>query len=56
MKDVLLYLMIYAGSALMAYNIYGYMCFSRDVRRHGNRDREQRLLYLPIWLLVMFFK
>ena len=55
MKDVVLYLMIYAGSALMAYNIYGYMCFSRDVRRHGNRDREQRLLYLPIWLLVMFF-
>ena len=55
MKDVVLYLMIYAGSALMAYNIYGYMCFSRDVRRHGNGDREQRLLYLPIWLLVMFF-
>ena len=50
-----IYLMIYAGSALMAYNIYRYMCFSRDVRKHGNWDREQRLLYLPIWLLVMFF-
>ena len=55
MKDVFLYLMIYAGSALMAYNVYGYMCFSRDVRKHGNWDREQKLLYLPIWLLVMFF-
>jgi len=55
MKDVLLYLMIYAGSALMAYNIYGYICFSRDVRKHGNWDQEQKFLYLPIWLLVMFF-
>ena len=54
MKDVFLYLMIYAGSALMAYNIYRYLCFSRDVRKHGNWDREQRLFYLPIWLLVMF--
>ena len=55
MKDVFLYLMIYAGSALMAYNIYGYICFSRDVRGHGNRDREQRLFNLPILLLVLFF-
>ena len=54
MKDVFLYLMIYAGSALMAYNIYRYLCFSRDVRKHGNWDQEQRLFYLPIWLLVMF--
>ena len=55
MKNVFLYLMIYAGSVLMAYNIYGYVCFSREVRKHGNWDREQRLFYLPIWLLVMFF-
>ncbi|MBQ6594429.1 MAG: response regulator [Clostridia bacterium] len=55
MKDVFLYLMIYAGSALMAYNIYRYMCFSRDVRKHGNWDRERRLFYLPILLLIMFF-
>ncbi len=55
MINGILYLMIYAGSALMAYNIYGYICFSRDVRRHGNWDRERRLFYLPIWLLVLFF-
>ena len=55
MKSVFLYLMIYAGSVLMAYNIYRYICFSRDVRKHGNWDQEQRLFYLPIWLLVMFF-
>ncbi len=55
MKDVFIYLMIYAGSALMVYNIYRYMCFSRDVREHGNWEREQKLFYIPIWLLVMFF-
>ena len=55
MKDVFLYLMIYAGSALMAYNIYRYMCFARDVRKHGNWDRERRLFNIPICLLIMFF-
>ena len=55
MKDVFLYLMIYAGSVLMAYNIYRYMCFARDVRKHGNWDQEQRLFNIPICLLIMFF-
>ena len=55
MQNVLIYLMIYAGSALMAYNIYRYMCFSREVREHGNWESEQKLFYIPIWLLVMFF-
>ena len=55
MKDVFLYTMIYAGSALMAYNIYRYICFARDVRKHGNWDQEQRLFNIPICLLIMFF-
>ena len=55
MKDVFLYMMIYAGSALMAYNIYRYICFARDVRKHGNWDQEQRLFNIPIGLLIMFF-
>ena len=55
MKNLIPYLMIYAGSALMAYNIYGYMCFSRDVRKHGNWDQEQRLFQIPILLLILFF-
>lgn len=55
MKDILIYLMIYAGSALMAYNIYGYVCFSGDVRKHGNWDQMQRLFNLPILLLILFF-
>ena len=55
MDDVFIYLMIYAGSALMAYNIYRYICFSRDVRKHGNWDQEQKLFNIPIMLLIMFF-
>jgi len=55
MRDVLIYLMIYSGGALMAYNIYRYIGFSRDVRRRGNWDREQRLFNLPIVLLILFF-
>ncbi|MCR5074081.1 MAG: response regulator [Clostridiales bacterium] len=55
MKNFFLYLMIYAGSVLMAYNIYRYVCFSRDVRKRGNWDQEQRLFNLPILLLILFF-
>ena len=55
MMGFFIYLMIYAGSALMAYNVYRYICFSRDIRKHGNWDEEQRFLHLPIWLLIMFF-
>lgn len=55
MKEFFLDLMIFTGSALMAYNIYGYVCFSRDVRKHGNWDQMQRLFNLPILLLILFF-
>ncbi len=55
MKEIILYMMIYAGSALMAYNIYRYICFSRDVRKHGNWEKAQRLFNLPILLLILFF-
>ena len=55
MKDIFIYSMIIAGSALMAYNIYRYVCFSRDVRKHGNWDRERKLFNIPICLLIMFF-
>ena len=55
MKDVFIYLMIYAGSALMTYNIYRYISFSREVRNHGNWDQERGLFILPIILLILFF-
>ena len=46
--------MIYLGSALMVYNIHGFIRFARRVRkRAGWRERNQ-LLYVPIILLLLF--
>ena len=54
MKQFFIYLMIFGGSALMAYNIYRYMCFSADVRKRGNWEKERGLFQLPIALLILF--
>ena len=46
--------MIYLGSALMVYNIHGFIRFARRIRnRAGWRERNQ-LLYVPIILLLLF--
>ena len=47
-------LMICVGSVLMAYNIYSYFRFSRDVRHRGDWNREHTLFRIPIVLLVLF--
>ena len=54
MATILIYGLIYFGSALMVYNIYCYIRFSQQIRQRGNWSRETRLLALPILLLVMF--
>ncbi|MBQ8305959.1 MAG: response regulator [Blautia sp.] len=54
MDNLLIYLMVYAGSILMAYNIYRYIRFSGRVRRHGNWDREGRIFRIPILMLILF--
>ena len=54
MKQFMIYLMIYAGSALMAYNIYRYTLFSREVRKNGNGDLERGFFRVPILLLILF--
>ena len=52
--DVLSYIMVYAGSLLMAFNIFLYIRFSRKARSYANWSRESRVLYFPIVLLVLF--
>ena len=51
---VLIYGMIYLGSALMVYNICQYIRFSRHIRERGDWKQERRILNLPILLLVLF--
>ena len=54
MINLLIYLMIYSGSALMACNIYRYMLFSRHIRQRGDWTREHRLFRIPVVLLILF--
>ena len=46
--------MVFLGAALMAWNIYRYIQFSKDVSAKGDWDSEARILRLPILLLVLF--
>ena len=46
--------MVYAGSALMAFNIFLYVRFASFIRKSDSLDRESRVLNIPIFLLVLF--
>lgn len=54
MKQFFIYLMIFGGSALIAYNIYRYVRFSAAVRKWGNWEKEHGLFHFPIALLILF--
>ena len=54
MKTVLIYGMVYLGSALMLYNISQYIRFSRHIKERGDWKQEQGALNLPIVLLILF--
>lgn len=55
MITALIYILIFLGSALMAYNIVRYVLFARHIRERGDWKAEQRILTIPIVLLVLFF-
>ena len=52
--DWLIYGMVYAGSALMVYNIIRYIRYELRLRKNNKWEKESRILQLPIFLLVMF--
>ena len=54
MLHIAIYSMIYLGSALMVYNIYSYIRFSRDIRKHGDWEKELPILIFPAILLILF--
>lgn len=54
MLNWLIYGMVFLGSALMMYNIYGYIRYARDIQREKGWEKSRTLLYIPIMLLVMF--
>lgn len=54
MLNLMIYGMVYLGSILMVYNIYGFIRFSRFVRGRKNWGKENAILIVPIVLLIMF--
>lgn len=46
--------MVYMGSALMVYNIYGFISFTRFVRGLKTWGKNDRIFIFPISLLIMF--
>ena len=54
MTRLAIYGMIYLGSALMVYNIYGFVRFSRYVKKLDSWNGGSMILYCPIILLVLF--
>ena len=48
------YCMVYAGSALMVYNIWRYTRFARRLQEKKKWGKERRVLHMPIFLLVLF--
>ena len=55
MVSIAVYSMIFLGSALMIYNIYGFIRYGRFVRGRENFGKEITILNIPIILLIMFF-
>jgi len=46
--------MIYLGSLLMVYNIYGFVRYARTLKKREDWRRQNAILYVPIFLLVFF--
>lgn len=54
MLEPLFYGMVFSGALLMVYNIYGFVRFARYVRGQTGWRQNNRLLLIPIVLLVLF--
>ena len=54
MVKLAIYGMVYLGSALMVYNICGFIRFARYVRGLKNWTEKNHILQIPIVLLVLF--
>ena len=50
----IIYGLIFLGSALMVFNIYGYIQYARFVNTREKWEKGRRILYIPIVLLSMF--
>ncbi len=54
MLSILIYGMVYLGSALMVVNILRYIQYIRHIQKKGEWADERMIIYIPLVLLVMF--
>lgn len=54
MSSFIITAMVFLGSALMVYNIYGFVHFVQTIKKRKNWDNRVGFLYIPIVLLVFF--
>ena len=54
MMQIFPYILVYLGAGLMVYNIYGFVRFARKMKSRAGMNGEVRILYIPIFLLLMF--
>ncbi|MBR3160585.1 MAG: response regulator [Atopobiaceae bacterium] len=47
-------ILVYLGSALMVYNIYGFVHFVQNFQSNSSWGADKRVLYLPVILLALF--
>ena len=47
-------IMIYCGIIIMIFNVWRYIMFARRLRNHGNWETEERIIRIPILLLILF--
>lgn len=51
---VLIHVLIYLGAALMVYNIYGFISYTKYIKKLNKTSSETNFLQVPIILLVLF--
>ena len=51
---IIVYTMVFAGSALMVYNIYGFVRYMRYLKKAEKWAHKSVVLHIPVILLVMF--
>ena len=49
-----IYAMVYLGSALMVFNIIGFIRFAQQIRKRKNWGSQNAILIVPVVLLVLF--
>ena len=54
MIQIICYLLVFLGSALMVYNVYSFVLFTRSVKERNTWIGGNYLLYVPVALLTSF--